>query len=315
MKYSSILKQRLEDIENEHLAIKRGEDPHATIPTGLKEFDKRGGHKRKLLTLYGAATGEGKSIWKLHLMRAAAQAGYSVFVLDFEDPAGLTADREFSNATGINSVKMASGDLTDKEVMQIGVAAGEAEGWADNIEVVNGVKDADEALELLQENVADLNLIDYLSALPHGKHGRERAISDFCWGITKVAQESNVAVVAFAQLVAEVSERGMRMYEMQRRSDNFKGADGGATKLPYIGGFRGFDNNDLAWCKDAGKTAKELGFMFRPGRYYKRLDPKTTVKDDIMEFNFPKRNFGAEGSIVVGFEGSTARLFDLKKGG
>ncbi len=310
MKYTEVIQRRLAGIQEEHRAIKRGEDPHATIPTGLREFDKRAGHKRKILHLYGAATGEGKSIWKLHLMRSAAVAGYKVFVLDFEDPEERTADRDFSYATGINNAKMASGDLTDKEVMQIGLAAAEMEGWTDNIEMETGVKDGDEALELVNaQEETDLILVDYLSALPHGKHGRERAISDFCWGLTKYAQDNNAAAIAFAQLVAEVSTRGMRMYEMQKKSSEYRNDDKGS--LPYIDGFRGFDNNDLAWCKDAGKTAKELGFMFRPGRYYKRLDAKTKQLDNLMEFNFPKRNFGSEGRITVGFDGKTAKLYDL----
>ncbi len=309
MKYTEVLRSRYKAIQEEHRAIKRGEDPHSTIPTGLREFDKRAGHKRKILHLYGAATGEGKSIWKLHLMRAAAMAGYRVFVLDFEDPQERTADRDFSNATGINNALMMSGDLTDKQVQQIGVACAEMEGWADNVEIETGVKDAEEALDLVNaQEDTDLVLIDYLSALPHGEHGRERAISDFCWGVTKYCQENNTAGIAFAQLVSEVSTRGMRMYEMQRKSQEYRKDE---NAIPYIDGFRGFDNNDLAWCKDAGKTAKELGFMFRPGRYHKRLDPKTKVLDNIMEFNFPKRNFGSEGRLTVGFDGKTARLFDL----
>ena len=308
MKFSTILQTRYEEIQEEHAAVKRGDDPRATIPTGLREFDKRAGHKRKILHLYGAATGEGKSIFKLQLMRAAAKAGYSVFVLDFEDPQERTADREFSNATGINNGNMQSADLTDRQIMQIGLAVGEAD-WADNIEVVAGVKHADEALELLQENVADLNLIDYLSALPHGKKGREQAISDFCWGVTKVCQESNVAAVAFSQLTSEVSDRGKRMFEMSKRNAQYKGGDGKA--LPCIEGFRPMDEGDLAWCRDAGKTAKELGFLFRPGRYYKRCDPGTSIKDDRMEVFWPKKNFGAEGKVTLGFDGPTARIYDL----
>lgn len=310
-KYSDVLRRRAKAIQAERKAIKSGADPRSIIPTGLREFDKRAGHKRKILHLYGAATGEGKSIWKLHLARAAAKAGYRVAVLDFEDPEERTADRDFSHETGINNAKMMSGDLTDKEVQQILIAL-EGMDWADNIEVEFGVKDGDEALEWLQDQEADLVLVDYLSALPHGKHGRERAISDFCWGLTQYCQENNAAGIAFAQLTGEVSERGMRLYEMWKRNQQFRNEDKSA--LPYIDGFRGFDNGDLAWCKDAGRNAKELGFMFRPGRYYKRLDPKTKQEDNRMEFNFPKRNFGSEGRITVGFDGKTATLFDLPEG-
>lgn len=300
MKFSEILRRRYEGIRQEHEAIKRGEDPRAIIPTGLREFDKRAGHKRKILHIYGAATGEGKSIWKLHLMRAAALAGYRVLVLDFEDPEERTADREFSNATGINNAKMMAGGLSDKEVTQIGLALAEAEEWGDRVEVYLGLRTAEEALAVLTEHPADLILIDYLSAIPHGKHGRERSISDFCWAVTKHCQDYDCAAVAFAQLVTEVSHRGMRMYEAAKRRD---------PTACDIEGFRAFDAADLSWCSDAGKTAKELGFMFRPGRYRKRLGVQ--AKDDVMEFTFPKRNFGGEGTIRVGFDGATARLSDL----
>ena len=36
------------------------------------------------------------------------------------------------------------------------------------------------------------------------------------------------------------------------------------------------------------------------------------AKDDKMELIWPKKSYGAEGSVVVGFDGRTARLFDLK---
>ncbi len=304
MKLSEILRRRYEGIKQEHAAIKRGEDPRAIIPTGLREFDKRAGHKRKILHLYGAATGEGKSIWKLHLQRAAAMSGYSVGVLDFEDPVERTADREFSWATGLNNARMMSGELSDKEVTRIGLALAEAEEWADRVDVFPGLRAAEEALGLLEGKGYDLVLVDYLSALPHGRHGRERAISDFCWTLTEWAQKNNAAVVAFAQLVTEVSHRGMRMFEAGKRRDQ---------NTVDVEGFRPFDAADLAWCSDAGKTAKELGFMFRPGRYKRRLG--VNAKDDTMEFTFPKRNFGSEGTITVGFDGATAKLYDLPEKG
>lgn len=307
MRWTEILRRRYRGIQEEHRAIERGEDPRSIIPTALREFDKRAGHKRKILHLYGAATGEGKSIWKLHLMRAAASAGYRVLVLDMEDPEERTADREFSNATGINNAKMMAGELSDAEISRIGIALAETEEWSDNVEVFTGLRTADEAARLLDYqwedgSTADLVEIDYLSALPHGKHGRERTISDFCWSVTEWCQKHDAAGIAFAQLVTEVSHRGMRMYEADKRR-NPEGE-------PYIEGFKAFDASDLAWCTDAGKTAKELGFMFRPGRYLKRLGV-SGAKDHVMEFNFPKKNFGSEGTIRVGFDGATARLYDL----
>lgn len=317
MNYLEVLKRRAKGIRREHKMIAAGEDPQAIIPTGLREFDKRAGHKRKILHVYGSATGEGKSIWKLHLAKHAAKAGYRVGILDFEDPEERTADRDFSAETGINNAKMMSGDLSDKEVHQIYTALDKM-GWARNIELETGLKEAEEALEWLHDQEPlDLVLVDYLSALPHGKHGRERTISDFCWQLTQYAQcrtegdTQGCAVVAMAQLVPDVSERGMQMYMQWKKNQQYKNESG--DSLPYIEGFRGFDYMDLAWCRDAGRNAKELGFMFRPGRYYQRL--KCKVPDDRMEFTFPKKNFGSEGTIAVGFDGKTATLRNLPEKG
>ncbi len=300
-KLSEVLRTRFEGIKEEHEAIKRGDAPPSFIPTNLRQFDKRGGHKRKTPTLYGADTGAGKSLWKLHLAWAAAVNGYSCTIVDLEDPLDRTADRAFGRETGINTELMISGELTDKQVQQIGLALAESEGWAENVEIFEGVRTGEEALSLFESHPADLELLDYLSAIPHGKHGRERAISEFMWGWTKHLQEFNVAGVAFAQLTGEVSKRGLQAYEADRRRN--------PEGKPYIDGFSGYDASDLAWCTDAGRNAKELGFLERPGRILKRLGH--TAEDNVMEFNFPKRNWGPEGRIRVGLDLKTARFYDL----
>jgi len=313
MKWTEVLRRRLAGIKAEHAAIARGEDPRSIIPTGLREFDKRAGFKRKLLHILGAATGEGKSIVKLHMMKAAAKRGYRVLVLDFEDPEERTADRDFAGETGINSARMVAGDLDDKEIYRLGLALAEMEEWSDNIEYEPGLKTAERAMEVVRENPdVDLVLVDYLSALPHGKHGRERTISDFCWQLTEWAQcryegdEIGGAVVAFAQTNNEVSERGKQRVENLIR---FQRAGDKLDPEKLIAGFRPFDASDLAWCTDSGRTAKELWFLFRPGRYLQKL--KQRAQDNVMEFYSPKRNFGSEGTIAVGLDLKTATLFDL----
>jgi replicative DNA helicase len=304
MKLTEVLQSRLAGIKEERAAIKAGKPPPSFIPAKLREFDKRGGHKRKQIALYGADTGGGKSLWKLHLAWAAATSGYSVTIVDLEDPKERTADRFFARETDINSAQILSGDLTDDDLADIELAMSGMEEWADNVEYSDGVKTGAEALEIFEEYPADLELLDYLSAFPHGKHGREREISDFMWAWTRHVQDNNVAGVALAQFSREVTERGMRQYEQTRRMDP-KGR-------PNIDGFRFFDTNDLMWCTDAGRNAKETGGMIRPGRYEKRFG-WAGAKDDVMEFDFPKRNWGSEGRIRVGIDLKTARFYDLNK--
>jgi replicative DNA helicase len=305
MKLTKVFRDRLSEIEEEHEVIKKGGPPPSMIPTKLREFDRRGGHKRKSTALYGADTGGGKSLWKYHLAWAAASSGFQVTIVDLEDPRERTADRGFARETGINSAKLLSGDLTDKDILNLRLALDDLEEWADNVEFFDGVKTGEEALSLFEEHPYDLGLLDYLSAFPHGKHGREREISDFMWGWTKLAQETNSANVAFAQVNERVTERGLARWENDQRWNREDG-----KKKPNVDAFRTYDTNDLAWCKDAGKNAKETGFMIRPGRILKRLGV-ADAKDDVMEFDFPKRNWGSEGRIRVGLDLKTARFFDL----
>lgn len=304
MKLSEILRARYGGIKKEHEAIKRGEAPSGFITTGLKAFDRYGGIKRKMVTLFGADTGGGKSLWKLHLARAAATAGYSVTIVDLEDPVERTADRAFSSNTGIDSEKIGCGDLDDMQVAQIAMAVEEAD-WAENVELFDGVLTGEEALALFEENPADLEMLDYYSAFPHGQHGREREISDFQWGWTAHVQKHDLAGVGFAQIHQRVSERGLAAYENHKR---YRQKD--ANEPPYIEGFRAYDTGDLMWCTDIGRNCKETYFMTRPGRIYQRLK-WPGAKDNRMEFDAPKRNWGREGRITVGLDLATARFYDL----
>lgn len=300
MKYSEVLRDRVEEIRDQREAIKRGEDPGAVIPTGLREFDKRAGIKRGVLTIFGAATGEGKSLWKLHLASSAARAGKSVLVIDMEDPAERTADRTLSTDTDINNARLQSLEVDDRDLIRLETAADDAEDWADRIDFHAGLLTADEALELIQDSSADLVLVDYLQGFPEDGDTLERTIARFCWDLNKWAQDNRAAAVAFSQVKQSVEERGLRAQEaMARRNPG----------QVYVEGFRPFGAGDLAWCYAAGQRCKELGFMFRPGRYRRRFGEAT--KDDVMEFSFPKKNFGSEGTIRVGFDGRTARFFDL----
>lgn len=244
-------------------------------------------------------------MWKLHLAWAAATSGFTSTLIDLEDPADRTADRVFARETDINSARILSCDLTDDEIVSIGTALMAAEEWADNVEYFDGVRTGEEALELFEENPADLEIFDYLSALPHGRNGREREISQFMWGWTKHCQQHDVAGVALAQMKGDVEKRGVERAERSKRFGDQKAE-------PDISGFRLFGVEDLSWCTDAGRNAKELGGMIRPGRLLKRLG--VPAADDVMEFDFPKRNWGSEGRIRVGIDLKTARFFDLPEG-
>lgn len=302
--YDEVVRARVAEIEKHRAMKARGEDPMVTIPTGLRDFDEFAGIERGICTAIGAATGEGKSIFKLHLATHAAKNGYTVLLLDFEDPAGRTVDRSLSTLTSIDNRKIKQLELSDLEMKQIMVAAKDAYEWGKNIEYHQGLMSTAEALDILINSDADLKQIDYAQAFPEAEDkSLERTISEFTWEVNKDAQNQNSANLIYSQIKSSIEERGMRIYERAKNKD----PDGPVC----VDGFRPFGPSDLAWSTALGQRAKGLGYLFRPNRYRRRLGE--LVKDNRMELIWPKMNFGREGSIVVGFDMERAKLYNLDK--
>lgn len=303
MKYTEIVRARVEEIEEQRNAKERGEDPKNIIPTGLKEYDKRAGIKRGQATLIAANSGEGKDLWMLQLMTAAAKGGYTAEIVAPEDPTARVADRSFSTETGINNAKMLNVELDEKELMRIQLAAAEIEEWGDNIEYHAEPMSMDEAIRLMDESDADLRIVNYWQILrPRKGMTMEESIRQGCAEFNEIAKRDGCACVGFSQVnTTKIEERG------QDRMARSLWKDGQAP--PDIEGFRPYGVSDLAWCTAAGIEAKDFQALFRPGRYLRRAG--RNVEDDRMEITRPKNNFGAEGKVVIGVDLKTARFYDL----
>ncbi len=300
-RYTEVLQARYATLLAEKGMRDRGEDPQSYIKTGLRDFDRSSGIQRSILTVIGAPTGEGKSIFKKHVQEHTAQSGLRTLDLSFEDPPELSADRTFSTLTDINSAKMVKG-CDERDLAKISMALADAEEWADRIDYHYGLRTPAECIEILEGSTWDLAQVDYAQAFPEGEKGLERTIADFAWKLNVMAQERKAAIIIYSQLNSKVETRGVDRAESSRRyGDKGAGVD--------INGFRPFGVSDLAWSTALGQRAKGLGFLFRPNRYRRRYGEN--AKDDRMELIFPKSNFSSEGSVVVGFDGRTARLFDL----
>jgi len=298
--YLTAARERVANLRISADEVRAGRRPPGFIPTGLTALDSRGGIRRGCLTIFGGATGEGKSVLKLHLATAAAKEGLKVEIIDMEDPLDRTVDRSLSTETGLNNAQLGTGQLTDLELARMDAAVTEME-WAERISVHDGLLSATEALGVLRQSEADVWFVDYLQGFPDGE-GLERTIANFCWDANKLAQERNIGVVAFSQVRADVEHRGLRAADEHRR----RHPDG----APHTEGFRPFGPADLAWCSAAGQRCKELWFMHRPGRYARRLGDRA-AKDNVLELSAPKRNWGAEGTVRLRFDGPTATIGDL----
>lgn len=294
---------RLAEIKDAMYRRSIGEVVTPFISTGLRSWDKNGGLLRGILTVIGAATGEGKSIVKLQLARGAAQDLHKVCMVDFEDPAGKTADRVFSGATGINNRLLGLLDIEEFDVARLEAAAAEIAGWAPRVEHHVGLVDTKRCLEIMEATDADLILIDYAQAFPEDANKTmERTIAEFAWTANELAQRKNCAVVVFSQIIREVEQRGYRIYERAK----FKDPD-----ACDVSGFCPGGLSDVSWAKSLGERAKELGYIWRPGRIARKLG--ANVPDNRMRVVWGKVNFGEEKDIVLVFDGPTATIKDLER--
>lgn len=294
------INERLKEIKRGLEAKERGEAIHPSIPTGLRSWDKNGGILRGILTVLGAATGEGKSIVKLQLARGAASTGHRVLCLDFEDPAGKTADRAFSHVTGINSRLLGLLDVDSFDYKRLEAAAEEIRGWAGQVQFETGLVSVSVALKRMREFDGDLILVDYAQAFPEDEGSTmERTIANFAWEANKLAQDKNCAVVVFSQITREVEARGYRMYEQAKRKD--------PDKID-VSGFCPGGLSDISWAKSLGERAKELGYIWRENRIARKLG--ANVKDNRMRIVWGKVNFGDEKDMVFEFDGATATIRD-----
>lgn len=272
-----------------------GEKIETFLTTGLKDLDRNGGLELGVLTLIAAATGEGKSVFKLHLARAAAMAGHKVLSLDFEDPLNKTAQRDIAKQTGIPAFKLSRLDFPESDNDRILAAAAATESWGNNVLCHAGLLEANQVRAALEEHPdAKLVLLDYAQALPGRNGNLEREIAELAWDLNSDAQRNNRAVVVFSQIVRAVEERGQRIFQSKGTVDGYRPGPGKA---------------DIAWASALGERAKAFWFIHREGRWAAKHGLDTP--DRTMEIIVAKANWGLEGTIIVGWNGATASIYDL----
>lgn len=301
--FSQVVRDEAASLVSLRERVAKGEKVQTFLTTGLRDLDRNGGLDLGVLTLIAAATGEGKSVFKLHLARAAAQAGYKVLCLDFEDPLNKTGQRDIARSTGIPAFKLSRLDFTESDNARILAAAADTDVWGSRVLCHAGLLQADQVRDALAEHPdAKLVLLDYAQALPGRNGNLEREIADLAWDLNSDAQKHNRAVVVFSQVTRAVEERGVRRFERSRPEDH------ASLRLE---GYRPMGKSDIAWASALGERAKAFWFIHREGRYAQKHN--LSIPDNRMEIIVAKANWGIEGTVLVGWDGARAQLFDLER--
>lgn len=199
---------RLDDLHRDKGAL-RG------IPTGLKGIDKiLAGLQRSDLLILAARPSMGKTTLAMNIAQnVAVQSGIPVGVFSLEMSKEQLIDRMLATESGVDSWKLRTGALEDKDFPMINeamAALSEAPLYIDDSAGTNIMEMRTKARRLQTEHDLGLIVVDYLQLI-HGRGGssdnRVQEVSEISRGLKSLARELNVPVIALSQLSRSVESR------------------------------------------------------------------------------------------------------------
>jgi energy-coupling factor transporter ATP-binding protein EcfA2 len=305
--WAEVLVKRAQELCDQAEKRERGEEFFTHVPTGLKSVDSvYGGLETGVMTLLVGHTGDGKSAVMKQFAAGAAAAGLGVQWFVLEDPLRRMADRDFATQTGIASHKL--GRMTDvpppavlKQQLQ---AALKNLGYARRIKVYTGAMGPDDILEEVEKvkfvgkAKRKLVLVDYAQALNADSNELEKVCAETARGLNVAAgedEDDQIAAVFGSQVRTQVLDRGKARWDSREEVDGFRPGKG-----------------DAMWSQRLMQYSKAVCTIFRPGRWSHEMGGGG--KDNRLELNWVKANFGPEGRIVLRWDGATTSIHDLEKG-
>lgn len=192
------------------------------IPTGYREMDNLlAGLQNSDLIVLAARPSMGKTSLALNIAQhVATKEGIPVGVFSLEMSKEQLIDRMLASEAGIDSWKLRTGNLEDKDFENINKAMGilsEAPIFIDDSAMSNVMEMRTKARRLQSENDLGLIIIDYLqlmSGRSSNENNRVQEISEISRGLKGLARELNVPVVALSQLSRSVEMRSPKIPQL-----------------------------------------------------------------------------------------------------
>jgi len=158
----------------------------------------------------------GKTALSLNfLMNAAIKQNVTVAMFSVEMPDEQLMQRMLSATAGVNSEKLKTMDLNDKDGIKLDVAIKQLSKAKIYIDDTSSIKLGDLVVKArkLKSLHDDLSLIvvDYLQIVKGSdrarKEGRQQEVTEISRGLKELARELNVPVIALAQLSRDLEKR------------------------------------------------------------------------------------------------------------
>lgn len=185
------------------------------VPTGFKEMDRLlAGLQRSDLIILAARPSMGKTSFAMNIAaHVAIKEGIPVGIFSLEMSKEQLIDRLLASESGIDSWKLRTGNLEDKDFEKLNRAMGvmaEAPIFIDDSAMANALEMRTKARRLQTEHGLGLIIIDYLqlmSGRASSDGSRVNEISEISRSLKGLARELDVPVIALSQLSRAVEQR------------------------------------------------------------------------------------------------------------
>jgi replicative DNA helicase len=188
------------------------------VPTGYEDLDRlTAGLQASDLIIVAGRPGMGKTAFALNIATHAAFAGIGAAVFSLEMAKEQLVLRMLCSEARVNSSKVRSGYLGERDFPQLAKAAGrlhEAPIYIDDTPAISVLELRAKARRLLRDRSKKIGLIvvDYLQLMRGmgNANNREQEISEISRSLKALAKELTVPVIALSQLNRRVEDRGDR---------------------------------------------------------------------------------------------------------
>ena len=188
------------------------------VPTGYEDLDRlTAGLQPADLIIVAGRPGMGKTAFALNIATNAAFTGVGAAVFSLEMAREQLVLRMLCSEARVNSSKVRSGYLGERDFPQLAKAAGrlhEAPIYIDDTPAISVLELRAKARRLVRDRTKKIGLIvvDYLQLMRGmgAASNREQEISEISRSLKALAKELNVPVIALSQLNRRVEDRSDR---------------------------------------------------------------------------------------------------------
>ncbi|MFZ1242909.1 MAG: replicative DNA helicase [Candidatus Saccharimonas sp.] len=281
----SILTDSFDRIEELH----RNKGQLRGIRTGYRDLDNMtAGLQRSDLIILAARPAMGKTTLVTNLAyNVATIAKLPVLFFSLEMSKEQLTDRMLSDASGVDSWNIRTGNLSDDDWAKLSEAMGEmaeAPIFIDDTPGLSVLEMRTKARRAAHDQPLGLVIVDYLQLMQaSGNHNGNRVqeVSEISRGLKLIARELNVPVIALSQLSRSVESR--------------------TPPIPQLA--------DLRESGSIEQDADIVSFIYRPGYY----EPDNPEVQNITDLIIAKHRNGPVGKVQLYFHPERLRFMSLDK--